>query len=731
MADRRTFPTLPGFRLLAVDEAQADARAPLRVVHPDPGLTATFAPVRRTANDWYQFELVFPPEGVVEVLAHVEFADERVLWQRLPAIARNHFLAQFRLDGAIERLTLTVTGSGRLERPGLRFARVGLIGHFAAVARRGVEVFRRDGVRVVWSVMNYLWRLTRPGSIVISRGSAAAAGESPYDTWIRVFDEAPEHDRARHEERLASLAQRPLISVIVPLDAIDASAVDRLARSLASQIYPAWELLVAVPGSQHERLRAALIAHGLDGANLRLIEPGATAADSLNALLAESRGTHVLPLVPRALLRPNALLDLMLTLALQPSAEAIYTDEDCIDESGKRGDPRFKPAWSPDLLQAHDYVGGLALLRAATVRTLGGWRSETLGAHQQDLMLRLGDVAAPGTIIHLAKILVHRDAAPVATANAAGSMRALKDHAAHRGLDAEAGFDDVRALGRLRYRVPQPAPRVSLVIPTRDNAALLETCIRSIRERTSYPEYEILIIDNGSVEEATKRLFARLTADPAVRVLPRPGPFNFSRLNNSAAREAKGSILALVNNDIEATDAGWLDEMAALAARPEIGCVGARLLYPDGRLQHGGIVLGLGGVAGHAHRFARGSEPGYLQRLCAVQNMSAVTAACLVVRREVFDQVGGLDESLTVAFNDVDFCLKVRAAGYLNLWTPFATLVHHESVSRGHDVTPAKARRFADEYVAMQRRWGAELLHDPYYSPHLSYDREDFSVRPR
>ena len=179
------------------------------------------------------------------------------------------------------------------------------------------------------------------------------------------------------------------------------------------------------------------------------------------------------------------------------------------------------------------------------------------------------------------------------------------------------------------------------------------------------------------------------------------------------------------------THENWLGEMVALAVRQDVGCVGAKLLYPDGRLQHAGVVIGLGGVAGHAQRFARADDPGYLERLRAVHEVSAVTAACLVVRREVFDAVGGLDEGLTVAFNDVDFCLRVRAAGYLNLWTPFARLVHHESVSRGRDFTPAKAKRFADEYAAMQRRWGAQLLNDPYYSPHLTYDREDFSLRLR
>ena len=216
-----------------------------------------------------------------------------------------------------------------------------------------------------------------------------------------------------------------------------------------------------------------------------------------------------------------------------------------------------------------------------------------------------------------------------------------------------------------------------------------------------------------------------------IRILLRPEPFNFSRLNNSAVQEATGDVLAFLNNDIEVTHEEWLEEMLTLALQPHAGCVGAKLLYPDGRIQHAGIVLGLGGVAGHGHRFARADDPGYLGRLQCVQNVSAVTAACLLVRKRVFNQVGGFDESLTVAFNDVDFCLKVRAAGYLNLWTPFAELIHHESVSRGRDLTPSKARRFADEYAMMQRNWGLELLSDPYYSPHLTYDREDFSLRLR
>ena len=730
--DGFAFPPLAGFKPVSQCAAPACVRAPVRIVHPDPQLVVAFAPLERMANDWYSLELLFPPEGLVDVLAQLTFEEGLVLWLRLPTPGRNHVLAHFRLDGTLKQLTLTITGSGRLAQPIVcRFERMSVHGQFFAATRRGLEIIRRDGVHAAKSAASYFWRLSRPGAIVLSRGLVAAAGETSYDTWIRVFDEAPERDRKRHEERLAALPARPLISALIALDAPEALALDRLASGLAGQIYPAWELLIAAPGAQHEGLRAALSARGLDSARLRLIESAGARAEGLNALLAQARGDYVLPLAAGTLLRPHALLDLALTVARVPAAEEIYTDEDRIDATGRRSEPRFKPAWSPDVLDAHDYCGNLKLLRRATVSALGGWRAETSAAHEHDLMLRLADAVAPNTIVHLAKVLAHAPSTDggAAPADPGGTVRALTDTVVRRRIGAEAIWDGAHGLGRLRYQVPVPAPRVSLIIPTRDNAALLAACVRSIRAHTRYPDYEILIVDNGSVEEATKRLFANLSADPAVRILSRPGPFNFSGLNNSAVQEATGSILGLINNDIEATEEGWLDEMVALAARPQIGCVGAKLLYPDGRLQHGGVIAGLGGVAGHAHRLAHASEPGYLQRLCCVQDVSAVTAACLFVRREVFDQVGGLDESLTVTFNDVDFCLKVRAAGYLNLWTPFAAVVHHESVSRGRDLSITKVRRFAHEYATMQGRWGADLLSDPYYSPHLTSNREDFSLR--
>lgn len=701
MLDGSGFPALPGFRCVGSEPIRAGEGVPVRVAHPDPGVRMTFAPTAPISRGWYQLELQFPPEGLVDVVAQFVFANDRVQWLRLPLIARNHFLAHLRVEGGLRRLTLIVNGSGRLGEPTLcGFARVGWATQLAAAARRGRDIFRRDGIGVVASGLNYLWRRMRGSAIAISHGAASAKGETPYQTWMRLFDEHPERDRARHEERLATLTQRPLISLLTVLPAAEEAWLVFLARSISAQIYAEWELVIVAPAALHERISSTLGQHGLDPAKLRVVDTTGVVADDFNAALDISHGAFVLTL--NGLLRPNTLLEFAMTAACVPGAQLIYADNDAVGGPSNRGGWHFKPAWSPELLAACNYIGDFALMRREAVQSLGGWRAEGSDVHH-DLLLRLTGEADPRTIVHLAKLVHHATAVPAAPRNFPAPKRTL----------------------------PEPAPRVSLIIPTRDGAKVLSTCIRSIREKTDYPDYEIIIVDNGSVREETKRLFAAFARDPAIHILPYPGAFNFSAINNTAAREATGTIIGLVNNDIEVTQPEWLAEMVAHAMWPDIGCVGAKLRYPDGRIQHGGVVLGLYGVAGHAHRLAPGDAPGYLDRLRTVQDVSAVTAACLVVRKEVFDQVGGLDETLAVAFNDVDFCLKVRAAGYRNLWTPFAALIHHESASRGSDFTPAKATRFAGEYDIMQQRWGDQLLNDPYYSPHLTYDAEDFSLRLR
>jgi GT2 family glycosyltransferase len=485
------------------------------------------------------------------------------------------------------------------------------------------------------------------------------------------------------------------------LPALDPIAVDRLATSASEQVYASWELVIAAPVQFHDGVRDALGSRGVDLAKLQMTESRLGTAENLNRALTIAKGEYVLPLSSKAAMRPHALLELALTAQARSSAEIIYCDEDHLSEAGNRNVWAFKPAWSPHLLRDRDYLGAHLLMRRETVRALDGWSVSRSEPHH-DLALRLSARVKPETIVHLAKVLFHRPADNPATDPPVAKPASTK-----------------------------PASRVSLIIPTRDNAAMLSACIESIRKRTRCQNYEILIVDNGSVEKRTIELLDKLRTDPSIRILPQPVPFNFSALNNAAVRASTGDVVGFINDDIEVLAEEWLEQMLFLAEQERVGCVGAKLVYPDRRIQHGGIVLGLYGLAGHAHRFAKPDDPGYLGRLNSIQNVSAVTAACMFVRRRIFDELGGLDEGLAVAFNDVEFCLRVRAAGYLNVWTPFAELIHHESVSRGRDLSPAKSRRFAGEYATMQQRWGRELLDDPYYSPHLTYDREDFTLRLR
>jgi GT2 family glycosyltransferase len=332
--------------------------------------------------------------------------------------------------------------------------------------------------------------------------------------------------------------------------------------------------------------------------------------------------------------------------------------------------------------------------------------------------------------VHLAKVLLDRPAGRGAEVQAASRLRTSADHLVCRGIRGSAVADPRSPYPRI-VRAPEDAPLVTIIVPTRDRAELLRVCITSLLSRTRYPDIEIVIVDNGSQHPATFDLFRELSRDPRVRILPAPGPFNYSALNNRAAREARGTLLALLNNDIEVLAEDWLTEMVGYAVEPDVGCVGAKLYYPDRTLQHGGIVTGLVGGAGHSDKHAPPDARGYLDRLVTAREVSAVTGACLVVRRELYDEIGGLDEeAFSIAFNDVDFCLRVAAAGYRNVWTPFAEMIHHESVSRGHDLMDrGKARRFAAELAALQVRWGPRLLSDPYHSPHL--DPRSETARPR
>lgn len=383
----------------------------------------------------------------------------------------------------------------------------------------------------------------------------------------------------------------------------------------------------------------------------------------------------------------------------------------------------------------------LGVYHRELIWSLGGFRSGFDGSQDYDLALRVIAAIPRNQIVHIPRILYHwrSIAGSVALARSEkhfcepAARRAVAEHLQSSGGGTVEMAPESPAHHRIKYPRPIESPLVSIVICTRDHEALLRTAVESIRMFSTYPNYELVIVDNGSRDPNAVAYLASLASQPGIQVIRDDSPFNYSRLNNGAVAHCRGDIVCLLNDDIEVVTPDWLEEMVSFAVKPDVGAVGARLWYPDGTLQHGGVIIGAGGVAGHAHlRLPKGS-PGYCSRAVLQQELSAVTGACLMIRRKVYQQVGGLDEQIAVAFNDIDFCLRLRAAGYRNIWTPFAELIHHESASRGYEDNPEKIARFQREIRFMQSRWGTTLASDPHYNPNLSLRSGDYSIdcRPR
>jgi len=550
----------------------------------------------------------------------------------------------------------------------------------------------------------------------------------PYGDWVARFTTLSEADRTAIRAAIAAMVRPPRFSVLMPVYETPEPFLRRAIESVRTQLYPHWELCIADDASRSPHVRRVLDdAAKSDGRIKVVFRPGnGHIAAASNSALTLATGDWTALLDHDDELAEHALY-MLATEAHH--ADLVYSDEDKIDAHGRLSEPHFKPDWNPDLAISHNYVGHLCAIRAATVRELGGFRVGFEGSQDHDLVLRVARGGA--RIRHVPHVLYHWRAVEGSTALSAGakeyaeaaSVRALRDHT---GMPVERGI--LPLTYRVRWPVPQPPPLISLIIPTRDARRLLEKCIDTLRQRTEYPAYEIVIVDNQSRDEKTLRYLQELQDHSAARVVRYDRPFNYSAINNLGVRNARGPIVGLLNNDLEIVDGGWLGEMVAQALRREVGVVGAKLLYPDGSIQHGGVILGVGGVAGHAHKHLPADSHGYFSRAQVAQNLSAVTAACLVIRREVYEQVGGFDESLAVAFNDVDFCLRVREAGFRNVWTPHAMLVHHESKTRGVESTREKQQRFRREMEFMLSRWGEILRNDPAYNPNLTLDSEDFAL---
>lgn len=560
-----------------------------------------------------------------------------------------------------------------------------------------------------------------------------------YARWVERHDTPSRDAIRRHRRESLAFALQPTISVVMPVFNPPPAVLEAAIESVRVQSYPHWELCIADDASSDPTVISALRRHAAADPRikLRLRSTRGNISAASNTALELATGDYVALLDHDDLLPPLALHWVAEAINRRPQAQVLYSDEDKVNEHGHRFDPYFKSDFNHVLLLAQNMVSHLGVYRRDLVAAVGGFRVGFEGAQDHDLVLRCVAAVTRDEIVHIPRILYHWRAISGSTARGSdekpaavgAARRAVEEHVRQRdaGATVEPAPESPAHL-RIRHSLPAPAPLVSVVICTRDHEHLLRTAVESIRERSTYARHEIVIIDNGSRDPGALRYLASLAGQPGLAVVRDDSPFNYSRLNNVGVRHTRGDVLCLLNDDVEVLTPGWLEELVSFAIQPDVGAVGARLWYPDGTLQHGGVIIGVGGVAGHAHLRLPKGRPGYFSRGVLQQEISAVTGACLAVRRAVYDEVGGLDERIAVAFNDVDLCLRIRAAGYRNIWTPFAELIHHESASRGYEDTPEKLARFQREVRFMQERWGATLAGDPCYNPNLSLREADFRL---
>jgi glycosyltransferase involved in cell wall biosynthesis len=558
-----------------------------------------------------------------------------------------------------------------------------------------------------------------------------------YAEWVHRYDTLDDAARIRLLELVQAMPAKPLISVLMPVYNPRVEWLERAIASVQAQIYPRWELCIADDASPDPAGREALARLAAEDDRIKVVhrtQNGHISAASNSALeLVEGSWTALMD--QDDLLPAHALAWVAHAINTQPNLRLVYSDEDKVDDDDRRFDPYFKSDWNRDLFLSQNMFSHLGVYQTDLLRKVGGFRQGFEGAQDHDLVLRCMEHIRPDQIHHIPKVLyhwrVHADSTASSTdakpyAQIAGT-RALNEHFQRTGVKGH--IESLEHGYRAHYDLPNPAPRVSLIIPTRNAASLVRQCVDSIVALTTYPNYEIVLVDNGSNDVEAVTYFRELASRPGFKVIRDDGEFNYSALNNKAVAQSSGRIIGLVNNDIEVISPNWLSEMVSIAIQTGVGAVGARLWYPDETLQHGGVVLGIGGVANHSHKHLARGRKGYFGRADLIQSFSAVTAACLVVDRVHYEAVGGLDEvNLKVAFNDVDFCLRLREAGLRNVWTPYAELFHHESATRGEDIQPEKRQRFVAEVDYMMQHWGSVLERDPAYNPNLTSKLEDFTL---
>ncbi|MDV7870619.1 glycosyltransferase family 2 protein [Enterococcus faecalis] len=541
-------------------------------------------------------------------------------------------------------------------------------------------------------------------------------------------------------QEIATFHYQPKISIAMPVYNVEEKWLRLCIDSILNQVYTNWELCMADDASTDPNVKKILTEYQQLDERIRVVfrEQNGHISEATNSALAIATGEFVALLDNDDELAINAFYEVVKVLNENPRLDLIYSDEDKIDMDGNRSDPAFKPDWSPDLLLGTNYISHLGVYRRSILEEIGGFRKGYEGSQDYDLVLRFTEKTTKERIKHIPKVLYYWRMLPTSTAVDQGSkgyafeagLRAVQDALVRRGINGHATHGAANGLYDVYYDI-ESEKLVSIIIPTKNGYKDVQRCVSSIIEKTTYQNYEIIMADNGSTDPKMHELYAEFEQQLPGRFFVESIdiPFNFSTINNRAAKKAHGEYLLFLNNDTEVITENWLTLMVSFAQQERIGCVGAKLLYPNNTVQHAGVILGLGGVAGHGHYGYPHGDLGYFGRLAINVNYSAVTAACLLMKKADFDAVGGFEEAFTVAFNDVDLCLKVQALGRDNVWLHEAELYHFESQTRGYDDKGKKKKRFEQEKVMMEEKWGPLIENDPFYNPNLTRDIPNFSLR--
>lgn len=538
---------------------------------------------------------------------------------------------------------------------------------------------------------------------MLSGGTAFADGPA-YPWWADARERISSNQMRAIEAMRPALARGPLISLVALVDDPDLGHLREMIQSVLTQLHEKLELILVVGRPGRQAVASYLEQQNLTDPRLKLVRRSwrSGRAGGFNDALRVAGGDFIGPVDPGDRLAATTTLELAHAALSWPEAKILFTDEDAVSPDGVHHAPRLKSDWDPDRMLVENQPGRLCVFRTDLLRRIGGMRPGAAGNDEEfDLTRRAASAVAPAEIRHIPLVLYHRRAP-------------LHDAGAKRAPGQAAG-------GRRVLRpLPAGRPLVSIIVPTRDRADLLGPCVEGLLGRTAYPRIELIVVDNGSREAGTLALLGSLSSQGRAKVLAFDGPFNWPAVNNRGVAASRGDVVLLLNNDTETVNADWLDEMVAHALRPDVGIVGAKLLYPGGTVQHAGMILAPNGACRHAFRHAAADDAGYLDQLAIVRTVSAVTGACMALRRQVFDQVGGLEEhAFPVTNGDIDLCLRIQQHGYRVVWTPFAQLWHKELSTRGADDTPEKVLRAGREQACLVGKWGDALREDPYWNPNL------------